>query len=68
MNGEVFDIETDNIKEELAKFTPDQVFTEVYVTIRRGLSEIIRRLTLPRAKKLFRDPEQQEIFVANLLF
>lgn len=68
MNGEVFLRKTNNIKEELQKFTPEQVFTEVYINITKGMADFTRRLTLPNAKRLFRDQEYQEIFLNNLLF
>lgn len=68
MNGEVFDYKTDNIKKELQKFKPEQVFTEVYITIVKGIGNFTRRFTLPNAKKLFRDEQQLDIFLNNLLF
>lgn len=68
MNGEVFKSKTDDLKKELQKFKPEEVFTEVYITITKGSADFTRRLALPDAKKLFRDEQLQDIFLANLLF
>jgi hypothetical protein len=68
MNGEVLDVFTDDLKAELQKITPEHIHTEVFITIKKGLADFTRRLTLHDAKKLFRDSERQDIFLNNLFF
>jgi hypothetical protein len=68
MNGEVIERKTNNLKKELQKFKPEQIFTEVYIVIDKGMANFVRRFTLPNAKKLFRDEQTLDIFLNNLLF
>lgn len=68
MNGKVFDVSTTDIKKELQKFTPEEINTEVFITIKKGLADFTRRFNLHDAKKLFRDSERQDVFLNNLFF
>lgn len=65
MNGEVFDVKTDDLKQTLSQFKPEEVRTEVYITIKKGLADFTKKLTLTNAKKLFRDEESLDIFLST---
>ena len=65
MNGEVFDCKTDDLKGAFQKLSSQQVQTEAYITIKQGLSDFTKRLTLVNAKKLFRDEESLDIFLST---
>lgn len=67
MNGEVFDFSTDDLKKSLQKFEPEQVHTEVYINIKRGLADFTKKLTLVAARKLFRDEIAIDMFVTNFI-
>lgn len=68
MNGEVFSVSTSDLKKELHKFTPEQVHTEVYINVKKGQADFIRRFSIQDAKKLFRDDDRKDVFITNILF
>lgn len=68
MNGDIYETETKDLKKSLSKFKPEDVHTEVYVSITKGVGSFIRKLSLPKAKTIFRDEEQLDLFLTNLLF
>lgn len=68
VNNEMFESETDNVKEALQEFKPSDFHTEVFLSITQGMSNFTRKLALPKAKKIFGDGEQLDVFLTNLLF
>lgn len=63
MNNETLEYETEDLKKSLLEFTPEQVYTEVYITIKKGETEFVRKFNLTEAKRLFRDVEALDIFL-----
>lgn len=63
MNGESFACKTDDIKAALQYFKPEQVHTEMYINIKKGTADFLKRFTLPNARKLFRDEEYLDLFI-----
>lgn len=61
-NNETLDCWTNNLKISMQSFGRD-VLTEMYITIRKGNSEYLKRLTLVQGKKLFNDEQSLDIFL-----
>jgi hypothetical protein len=67
INGNTFSKKTDNVEATLLELQPEQVFSEMYVTVqhKEGVSE--RRLTALNAKKFYQDEVFRQVFMNNLL-
>ncbi len=66
-NGEEFNTKTDDLNKALLSLKPEQLHTEVYVTVQKGKDEAERRLSLKQAKRLFMDDVVRQVFIQNLL-
>jgi len=58
---------TDNINEAILSKKPELLYTEMYVTVKRGDDISERKLNLLQGRKLFNDENFREIFINNLL-
>lgn len=67
INGEKKVIKTDNLKESILKLKPDQVFTEMYITITKGEAMFEKKFNLIQARKFFNDDMFLDIFINNLM-
>jgi len=68
MNGDIYETETKDVHKSLSKFKPEDIHTEVYVSITRGSHDFTRKLPMTKAKTIFGDSEQMDLFLTNLLF
>ena len=66
-NGCNFTTECTDITEGLKSFEPEQVFTEMFLTVTNGEHVMERHLPLVKARLLFKDEEQRGLFINNLL-
>ena len=66
-NGEVKRKFTDDVALAIEEVKPEQLHTEVYVTIKNGKQLVERRLLLTQAKRVFRDAFHRQVFINNLL-
>lgn len=63
MNNEVLEYETEDLKKSLLSFKPEDVNTEVYITIVKDGADFTKLFKMPDAKHLFRDEELLDIFL-----
>lgn len=66
-NGKTFNTETDDVSKAIDELKPEQLLTEMYITVRGNELVSDRRLNLIQGRKLFANPEYKEIFINNLL-
>lgn len=63
MNNEVLKEQTDDLKGSFLKFKPEDIHTEVYITIDKDGSDFTKHFALRDAVKLFRDEDQLDMFL-----
>ena len=66
-NGETVTKRTENVEEAILAVRPEQLHTEMYVTIKNGKQLIERQLALIPARKVFNDDFHRQVFIQNLL-
>lgn len=66
-NGCNFTTECTDITEGLKSFEPEMFFTDMFLTITSGEHVMERRLPLLKAKMIYRDEFEREVFINNLL-
>lgn len=67
INGQVFNKRTNDIKKTIMDLTPEFVFTEVFITVKKGKERVDRILNLKQAKKLFQNEDVLDVFIMNLM-
>lgn len=65
-NGFTFNVKTNDLFNGILSLKPDELFTESYITIKKGEAEFQKRLTLVQTRKLFNDETSLEMFINNL--
>jgi len=66
-NGEVYTKRPTDLDKAILSLRPEILFTDIFMTVKRGTHETIKRLTLPEGRKLFNDSDMREITINNLL-
>lgn len=67
MNGEVFERETDNIKETLLEIRPEMLYTELDIKVEKGGISTERHLNLRQGRNLFINDSFVDVFISNLM-
>ena len=67
INGKIFEAETDDIDKALYDLKPDKVVVPMFVEIRAGDRLIERRVTAIKARQIFNEKIERQIFIQNLL-
>lgn len=66
-NGQTFKKNTDDVSATIDELKPDQLHTQMFLTVSGKNILAERILSLVQGKKLFANPEFKEIFINNLL-
>ncbi len=67
-NGDTFKKKTDDIAKTILDLKPEQLHTEVYITVKSGKEYAQeRRLNLIQGKKLFINEDFMDVFISNLM-
>lgn len=67
-NGQKIKKLTDDINASIIAVTPDEVFTESFISVKKDEHVMDRSLNLIQTRKLFQDEDFRGIFINNLLF
>ena len=67
MNGNKITKKTNDVKTTLISLKPEFLFTELYVTIKKGKDTSSRKVPLYNGRKIFNNDDYMDIFVNNLL-
>lgn len=66
-NGFHFETKTNDIRESILSFSPEELFTEVFITITEKAGVRDRKLTLRQGKNLFMNEVFTDVFISNLM-
>jgi hypothetical protein len=66
-NEEVFELDTDDLKEGILSIKPVELLTDAYFTVTKGDDETDRRVNRIQGKRIFQDETSLEIFTNNFL-
>ncbi len=61
-------VKGDDLDTLLLQLAPEQLHTEMYITVAKGEESTERRLPLVRGRMLFTDDLTREIFINNLTY
>ncbi len=67
INGEVFERETDDIKETLLSIKPEMLYSEMDVKVEKGGISTDRHLNLRQGRNLFINDSFMDVFISNLM-
>lgn len=68
LNGLVFKKRTNDLDKTIVDLKPEQLHTEVYITVKKGKDVMDRRLNLQQGRNLFNNEDFRQVFISNLLF
>jgi hypothetical protein len=66
-NGETLEEKCDAVDVAIQKVRPEQLHTDMFVTVKKGTAVMERHLNLTQGRMLFANPDFREIFINNLL-
>ncbi len=67
MNGETITTRTTDLNAAIQALKPSWLHTEVFLTVKKGKAISERHLPLIKAKRVFQDDFEREVFINNLL-
>lgn len=67
MNGDVIKKTSDDLTKTFLSIKPEQIYTEVYISVQRDNHIMDRRLSLIDAKRFFNIDYVMEVFISNLM-
>lgn len=62
-NNKKYECYTNNLKIGILSLKPHEVLTEMFITIKKGSAEFIKKLTLIQARQLLNDNQNLDIFL-----
>lgn len=66
-NGMTFTKQTADIAKSILSLKPDVLYTDIYITVKKGKELTERKLSLKQGKNLFVNEDYLPIFINNLL-
>jgi len=67
-NGLTFKKSTNDLSKTILSLKPDILYTEIYITVKKGDVVSEKKINLVQGRKLFNNSDFLEIFINNLLF